>query len=77
MALSESNTEELLVETRDRIAIITLNRPERLNAISRNMLQELSAKMVEANRDPEIRCIILTGTGRGFCAGLQDESARR
>jgi len=34
------------------------------------MLQELSNKMVEANRDPEIRCIILTGAGRGFCSGL-------
>lgn len=70
MALSPSSTDELLVEQRGRIAILTLNRPERLNAISRDMLNELSDKMVEANRDPEIRCIILTGTGRGFCAGL-------
>ena len=70
MALSESTTDELLVEQKDKIAIITLNRPERLNAISRDMLQELSAKMVEADKDPEIRCIILTGAGRGFCAGL-------
>ena len=70
MALTESKTEELLVEQKGSIAIITLNRPERLNAISRDMLQELSEKMVEANKDPEIRCIILTGTGRGFCAGL-------
>ena len=70
MALSESTTEELLVETRGRVALITLNRPDRLNAISRDMLGELSAKMVEANRDPEIRCIVLTGAGSGFCAGL-------
>ncbi len=70
MAISESTTEELLVEQKGNIAIFTLNRPERLNAISRDMLQELSAKMVEANKDPEIRCIILTGAGRGFCAGL-------
>jgi enoyl-CoA hydratase/carnithine racemase len=70
MALSPSSTDELLVETRDNIAIITLNRPERLNAISHKMLNELSNKMVEANEDPEIRCIILTGAGRGFCAGL-------
>ncbi len=70
MAMTPSSTDELLVEQRGRIAIITLNRPERLNAISRDMLNELSAKMVEANKDPEIRCIILTGTGRGFCAGL-------
>ena len=70
MALSESSTDELLVETRGRVAVMTLNRPERLNAISRDMLSELSAKMTEANRDPDIRCIVLTGAGRGFCSGL-------
>ena len=70
MALSPSTTDELLVEQHDRIAVITLNRPERLNAISREMLGELSAKMVEANKDSDIRCIILTGAGRGFCSGL-------
>lgn len=70
MALSESSTEELIVETKGRVAVFTLNRPERLNAISRDMLGELSAKVVEANRDPEIRCIVLTGAGRGFCSGL-------
>ncbi|MCZ6502190.1 MAG: enoyl-CoA hydratase-related protein [Gammaproteobacteria bacterium] len=70
MALSESSTDELLVEQKGRIAVFTLNRPDRLNAISRDMLSELSAKMVEANRDPEIRCIVLTGAGRGFCSGL-------
>ena len=70
MALSESNTTELLVEQQGRVAVITLNRPERLNAISREMLGELSEKMTEANRDPDIRCIVLTGAGRGFCSGL-------
>ena len=70
MALSESSTEELLIENHDRVAVITLNRPERLNAISREMLSELSDKIVEANKDPEVRCIVLTGAGRGFCAGL-------
>ena len=70
MTISASATDELLVEQRDRILILTLNRPERLNAISPGMLQELSAKLVEANKDPDIRCIVLTGAGRGFCAGL-------
>jgi enoyl-CoA hydratase/carnithine racemase len=70
MALSKSSTDELLIETRDHIAIMTLNRPERLNAISGDMLQELSKKMIEADEDPDIRCVILTGAGRGFCAGL-------
>lgn len=70
MAVTPSNTEELLVEQKGRVAVITLNRPERLNAISRDMLNELSAKVVEANKDPDTRCIVLTGNGRGFCAGL-------
>ena len=70
MAVTPSSTEELIVEQRDRVAVLTLNRPERLNAISREMLGELSAKLVEANKDPDTRCIVLTGNGRGFCAGL-------
>ncbi len=70
MAISESQTEDLLVEQDGHVVTITLNRPERLNAISRPMLQELSSKIVEADKDPEVRCIILTGAGRGFCSGL-------
>jgi len=70
MAISPSKTDELLVEQRGHVAVMTLNRPERLNAISREMLDELSVKMVEANKDPETRCIVLTGAGRGFCSGL-------
>lgn len=70
MALTPSTTEELLVEEHGRVAVITLNRPDRYNAISRDMLNELSKKVVEANRDPDIRCIVLTGAGKGFCSGL-------
>ncbi|MBL6690532.1 MAG: enoyl-CoA hydratase/isomerase family protein [Pseudomonadales bacterium] len=70
MAVSESRVDELLVENKGRVVVITLNRPERMNAISHDMLEELSAKMTEANKDPEVRCIVLTGAGRGFCAGL-------
>jgi enoyl-CoA hydratase/carnithine racemase len=79
MAVSPSTTDELLVEQRGYVAVITLNRPERLNAISRDMLNELSAKMVEADKDPDTRCIVLTGAGRGFCAGLDliDTNDRR
>ncbi len=70
MAISASTTDQLLVEQDGYVVTITLNRPERLNAISRDMLNELSAKMVEADKDPDVRCIILTGAGRGFCSGL-------
>lgn len=77
MPLSPSTTEELIVEEQDRIAVFTLNRPERLNAISRPMLNELSAKLVEANKDEAIRCIVLTGAGKGFCSGLDLQAAGR
>ena len=78
MPISPPNTDEILIDQKDRVLVITLNRPERLNAISRDMLDELSAKVVEADKDPDIRCIVLTGSGKGFCAGLDliDTSGR-
>lgn len=79
MAISASSTPQLLVEQQQHILVLTLNRPDRLNAISRDMLGELSSKVVEADKDPEIRCIVLTGSGRGFCSGLDliDTNDRR
>jgi enoyl-CoA hydratase/carnithine racemase len=70
-------TEDLLVERTDNILTITLNRPDRLNAISGPMLSTLSSTLQEANIDREIRVVILTGAGRGFCAGLdlKDQAA--
>ena len=62
--------EDLLVETADAACTITLNRPERLNAITGPMLSGFSRALVEADRDPEVRVIVITGAGRGFCAGL-------
>ncbi len=59
----------LLYETDGAIATITLNRPERLNAISRGMPQELREAVEKANDDDTVHCIVLTGTGRSFCAG--------
>ena len=61
---------ELLIEKSDRIATLTLNRPERLNAISGPMLEALSEALLDCDRDRETRVIIITGAGRGFCAGL-------
>jgi enoyl-CoA hydratase/carnithine racemase len=62
--------DQLLVERNGAVAILTLNRPDRLNAISGPMLRALSEGLLEADRDPAVRCIVLTGAGRGFCAGL-------
>ncbi len=62
---------EVLYEVEDgHIALITLNAPERMNTISGPMLNELTRLLVRANEDPAVRCVILTGVGRAFCAGL-------
>ncbi len=61
---------ELLVETREHVATVTLNRPERLNTITGPMLAQFSEALVDLDRDRDVRVIVLTGAGRGFCAGL-------
>ena len=61
---------DLLYETSGHVATITLNRPERLNAISAPMLDSISRVFRYADADQDVRVIILTGAGRGFCAGL-------
>ena len=63
-------TAEVLVDVADRVATITLNAPERMNTISGPMLETLSASLIAADRDPEVRAIVITGAGRAFCAGL-------
>ncbi len=59
-----------------QIARVVLNRPDRLNAFSATMHQELHAVLSDLNHDDEIRCVLLTGEGRGFCAG-QDLGERK
>lgn len=65
-----SPTEELLVEQDGNVLTITFNRPDRLNAISGPMLGALSSTLQAANVDRDVRAIIITGAGRGFCSGL-------
>jgi enoyl-CoA hydratase/carnithine racemase len=65
-----SHNAEVLLEVSEHIATITLNAPERMNTISGAMLNQMSEKFLQADNDPEVRCIILTGAGRAFCAGL-------
>ncbi len=60
---------EILYEVRDRIATVTLNRPDKLNAYTPTMGAELRAAMEVAAADDDVRVIVLTGAGRGFCAG--------
>ena len=61
---------EVNYEVADHVATITLNAPERMNTISGPMLSALSTHLLEADRDPEVRVVVLTGSGRAFCAGL-------
>lgn len=62
--------DHILFERDAHVGVITLNRPERLNAISGPMLAGLSELLLQCDRDPEVRAVILTGAGRGFCSGL-------
>lgn len=61
--------ETLLISKEAGVLTITLNRPESLNALSRKLLSELDDCITRIHRDFEVRCVILTGAGRGFCAG--------
>ena len=65
----ETGTEHLLAENNDGVAVLTLNRPEARNAMSGEMNAALQKMLAEAELDNEIKCIVLTGAGKGFCAG--------
>lgn len=56
-------------ELENHVATITLNRPEVMNALNREMYAELEQAFRDAHRDPEVRCVVLTGVGRAFCSG--------
>ncbi|MFZ0658450.1 MAG: enoyl-CoA hydratase/isomerase family protein, partial [Candidatus Binataceae bacterium] len=66
---------DLLAEKTGHVATLKLNRPERMNAISVVMLSSLGEKLKEYDSDPDVRVIILTGEGRGFCSGLDLKDA--
>jgi enoyl-CoA hydratase/carnithine racemase len=61
--------EEILYEVKDPVATITLNRPAQLNAWTDRMAAELKHAMARAEADPQVVVIVVTGSGRGFCAG--------
>lgn len=64
-----SQYEDLLYEARDGVAVISLNRPQALNAYTAAMAQSLKRATADAVADEAVRVIVLTGAGRGFCAG--------
>ncbi len=61
--------QEILYGVNDRVATITLNRPDKLNAYTQVMSGELREAFAKADADENVRAIVLTGAGRGFCAG--------
>jgi len=61
---------EVLYDVDGTVATVTLNRPERMNTISGTMLNQLTQALAKAGDDAGIRAVVLTGTGRAFCAGL-------
>ena len=61
--------ETIIVEIEDHISVITLNRPDALNALNDQLLDELCSALIEAQRNDKVRCIILTGSEKAFAAG--------
>jgi 2-(1,2-epoxy-1,2-dihydrophenyl)acetyl-CoA isomerase len=61
--------QELLTRVTDGLAVVTFNRPERLNALSRGMLRDFGGLLAQYAEDPEIGCVVVTGAGKAFCSG--------
>jgi enoyl-CoA hydratase/carnithine racemase len=75
--MPEARYEEILHAVEDSIATITLNRPEKLNAYTPEMGEEVVDAFRRIREDDDIRAVILTGAGRGFCAGVDLEALKR
>ena len=59
----------IILEKKDKVAVITLNRPERLNAINPQLSEELVSAVDEVEKDNEVKVLVITGAGRAFCSG--------
>ena len=65
----DTGTEHLLGRIDDGVAVLTMNRPERRNALSGEMLAAMARVLADVEVDDEVGCVVLTGAGKGFCAG--------
>lgn len=65
----DTGTDDLLARVDDGVAVITMNRPERRNALSDAMLTALARVLADAETDDDVGCVVLTGSGGAFCAG--------
>ena len=69
--------EAIILEKREHIVTVTLNRPEKLNALDEATADKVLAALADVNNDDEMRVLVITGTGRGFCAGAEVSRAER
>lgn len=69
MATIDTGTNDLLADLDEGVLTLTLNRPEARNAMSDAMNQALGRQLASAELDPDVKCVVLTGAGNGFCAG--------
>jgi len=69
MAKLDTGTEDLLADLTDGVLTITLNRPQARNAMSGEMNEALGKQLAAAELDPDVKVVVLTGAGQGFCAG--------
>ncbi|MFH1481288.1 MAG: enoyl-CoA hydratase-related protein, partial [Pseudomonadota bacterium] len=70
------NLTQLLYEITDGVAMVTINRPEKLNAFTPIMVREMLEVFKEADRDDSVRVVVVTGAGRAFCAGAEMSSGK-
>jgi 2-(1,2-epoxy-1,2-dihydrophenyl)acetyl-CoA isomerase len=64
-----SEKDELLLQTVGGVAVLTMNRPERRNALTPTMLEAMGGALSDIERDPAVTCVVLTGAGEAFCSG--------
>jgi enoyl-CoA hydratase/carnithine racemase len=69
MAYDAADYQTLTLERRGHVAVLTMNRPDRLNAINQDVMREMPDAVAQVRDDDEVRALVLTGAGRGFCAG--------
>ena len=61
----------VIYEVKDSVATITLNRPDRYNAVNQALVDGISDSLNKASNDENVRSVVLTGSGKGFCAGAE------